>query len=69
MNAHVRAIRSEGYPEYAIRPDSPVREEYFSIIYLEPFWGRNLKAFGYDMLANRPAARRWSGPATAEKSP
>ncbi|MBK7900964.1 MAG: CHASE domain-containing protein [Azonexus sp.] len=50
MNAHVRAIRSEGYPEYAIRPDSPVREEYFSIIYLEPFWGRNLKAFGYDMF-------------------
>lgn len=46
---HIDAIRREGFPEYTIRPDEPARDEYFSIVYLEPFWGRNLKAFGYDM--------------------
>lgn len=42
------AIRAEGYPEFSIRPATP-REEYHSIIYLEPLSGRNLRAFGYDM--------------------
>ena len=46
---HTQAIRSEGFPGYAIKP-AGVRETCSSIIYLEPFTGRNLRAFGYDML-------------------
>lgn len=48
---HVAAIRREsGYPEYYIRPEG-VRDLYTSIIYLEPFSGRNLRAFGFDMYS------------------
>ncbi|MEI8313224.1 MAG: CHASE domain-containing protein, partial [Verrucomicrobiota bacterium] len=46
---HTQAIRGEGFPDYGIKP-AGVRETYSSIIYLEPFSGRNLRAFGYDML-------------------
>jgi len=46
---HVQAIRAEGFPEYHIQPEGQ-RETYSSIIYLEPFADRNLRAFGYDML-------------------
>ncbi len=46
---HIQEIRSEGFPEYTVRPAGD-REIYSSIIYLEPFSGRNLRAFGYDML-------------------
>ncbi|MCM8611428.1 CHASE domain-containing protein [Accumulibacter sp.] len=48
--AHTAAIRREGFPDYAIRPDGE-REVHTSIIYLEPFSGRNLRAFGYDMFS------------------
>ncbi len=46
---HEKQIRSEGFPDYKIWPDYK-RNIYSSIIYLEPFEGRNLRAFGYDML-------------------
>ena len=46
---HIQEIRREGFPDYKLRPDGD-RELYSSIIYLEPFSGRNLRAFGYDML-------------------
>ena len=47
---HLRELRSEGFPAYAVKPagDRPL---YSAIIYLEPFSGRNLRAFGYDMLS------------------
>jgi CHASE1-domain containing sensor protein len=48
--AHLRLIRSEGFPRYAIRPDGE-RTEYTSIIYLEPFDSLNQRAFGYDMFS------------------
>ena len=48
-------IRAEGFPEFAIRPATP-RDEYHAIIYLEPFSGRNLRAFGFDMATE--AVRR-----------
>ena len=48
--AHTAAVRSEGFPSYAITPAGQ-RELYSSIVYLEPFWGRNLRAFGYDMYS------------------
>ncbi|MEI6388735.1 MAG: CHASE domain-containing protein [Spirochaetota bacterium] len=47
---HIESIRAEGFPDYAIRPEGQ-RESYSSIIYLEPFTARNLRAFGYDMLS------------------
>ncbi|MEI8078840.1 MAG: CHASE domain-containing protein, partial [bacterium] len=47
---HLQDIRREGFPEYNVRP-AGTRELYSSIIYLEPFSGRNLRAFGYDMFA------------------
>ena len=50
LSRHIQKIRREGFPQYKLRPDG-VREIYSSIIYLEPFSGRNLRAFGYDMLS------------------
>lgn len=47
---HVAAIRREGFPAYSIRPEGQ-RDLYTSIIYLEPFTDRNLRAFGYDMYS------------------
>ncbi len=47
---HEQAIRAEGYPDYRIWPAGE-RPLYSSIIYLEPFTGRNLRAFGYDMFS------------------
>lgn len=49
LAAHVAEIRGEGFPHYSVRPDGQ-RELYSAIVYLEPFSGRNLRAFGYDML-------------------
>jgi len=45
---HIAAMRAAGFPEYTVRPEGD-RALYTSIIYLEPFRGRNLAAFGYDM--------------------
>ena len=50
LDAHIAQIRGEGFPEYSVRPTG-TRELYTSIIYLEPFSGRNLRAFGYDMFS------------------
>ncbi len=47
---HLREIRSEGFLEYRLKPEGD-RKLYSSIIYLEPFSGRNLRAFGYDMFS------------------
>ena len=47
---HIAAVRGEGFPSYTIRPAGD-RDLYTSIIYLEPFEGRNLRAFGYDMYS------------------
>ncbi len=46
---HEKKVRAEGFPDYRIWPDYK-RDIYTSIVYLEPFEGRNLRAFGYDML-------------------
>ena len=46
---HVQEIRAQGFPQYHVRPEGE-REIYTSIIYLEPFTNRNLRAFGYDMF-------------------
>jgi diguanylate cyclase len=48
---HIAAVRREGFPGYAITPAGR-RELYTSIVYLEPFAGANLRAFGYDMYTD-----------------
>ncbi|MEO7558083.1 MAG: CHASE domain-containing protein [Gammaproteobacteria bacterium] len=57
LAAHLRTIRAEGFPDYAIRP-AGVRAEYTPTIYLEPFDWRNQRALGFDMFSevNRRAA-------------
>ncbi|WP_051180662.1 CHASE domain-containing protein [Thermithiobacillus tepidarius DSM 3134] len=47
---HVDAVRAEGFPDYAVKPAGE-RPVYYPISFLEPFAGRNLQAFGYDMFA------------------
>jgi diguanylate cyclase (GGDEF)-like protein/PAS domain S-box-containing protein len=50
LAAHLSEMRKQGFPDYVIKPEGD-RDEYTSIIYLEPFSGRNLRAFGYDMYS------------------
>ncbi|MFA5170762.1 MAG: CHASE domain-containing protein [Sulfuriferula sp.] len=50
LATHIAHIRGEGYPEYSVRPTG-ARAIYTAIIYLEPFRGNNLRAFGFDMYA------------------
>ena len=47
---HERRVRAEGFPDYRVSPHGP-REEYSSIVFLEPFDWRNQRAFGYDMFS------------------
>jgi len=50
LSEHVRKIRAEGFPDYRVKPDGE-REVYAPVIYLEPFSGLNLRAFGYDTFS------------------
>lgn len=50
LESHEQAIRAEGYPAYAVRPDG-LREHYTSIVYMEPSNEGNRRALGYDMFA------------------
>ena len=69
QGAHVAAMRAEGFRDYAIKPPGP-RPVVTSVVRIEPFSGRNLRAFGYDMFSEptrRTAmeAARDTGRATA----
>ncbi len=44
---HIAAVRKEGFPAYTITPQDE-RDIYTTALYLEPFSGRNLRAFGFD---------------------
>ena len=50
LSAHIASIRQEGFPDYTVRPAGE-RALTTSIIYLEPFRERNLRAFGFDMYS------------------
>ena len=50
LSTHIARVRAEGFPEYTVRPPGE-RALYTSIIYLEPFRDRNLRAFGFDMFS------------------
>lgn len=49
LEAHVAAVRAEGFPTYNVTP-AGTRDVYSAIVYLEPFVARNLRAFGFDMF-------------------
>jgi len=51
VDSTVAEIHEEGFPEFSVRPEGK-RDEYSTIIYLEPFDWRNQRAFGYDMWSN-----------------
>ncbi|MGB4336048.1 MAG: EAL domain-containing protein [Chromatiaceae bacterium] len=50
LAAHIASMRAEGFPDYRVHPAGE-RDLYTSIIFLEPFRGRNLRAFGFDMFS------------------
>jgi PAS domain S-box-containing protein len=50
LSRHISDIQKEGFPNYQVFPEGK-REVYTSIIFLEPFSGRNIRAFGYDMFS------------------
>jgi PAS domain S-box-containing protein len=51
----VASMRAQGFTEFALWPQG-ARDEYNVIDFIEPFAGRNLRAFGYDMSSE--ATRR-----------
>jgi len=56
LQSHIQKVRSEGFPDYNVTPKGE-RDIYTSILYIEPFSGRNLRAFGYDMFSE-PVRRK-----------
>lgn len=56
LKEHIDKVRKEGFPDYTVRPLTD-RADYTSILYLEPFEGRNMRAFGYDMFSE-PVRRK-----------
>ena len=69
---HIQSVRAQGFPGYDIKPRGE-RDFYTSIVYLEPFAGANLRAFGYDMYsepvrrAAMKQARDWARPVASGK--
>lgn len=47
LSAHITNIRKEGFSNYTIFPEGK-RDAYAPVVYIEPFNGRNLRAFGFD---------------------
>ena len=45
------SVRAEGYPSFHVWPTPADAAPASVVLYLEPFSGRNLRAFGYDMLS------------------
>lgn len=67
LAAHEAAMRAKGFPGYTVHPEGR-RPIMTSITHIEPFTGRNLRAFGYDMYSepvrqSAMAAARDSGTA------
>jgi len=50
LDAHVAAVRAEGFRDYDVRPGGE-RDLYTAITHIEPFTERNRRAFGYDMYS------------------
>lgn len=55
-DAFVTRIRVEGFPGYRIHPEG-ARDFHVPVAYIEPFSGRNLRAFGFDAYSD-PVRRK-----------
>ncbi|MBK8973868.1 MAG: CHASE domain-containing protein [Hahellaceae bacterium] len=55
LSEHIASIQAEGFPDFVVKPPGE-RDQYSSIIFLEPFDWRNQRAFGFDMYSE--ATRR-----------
>lgn len=53
--SHIETVRGQGFADYTIQPEGE-REDYFPIVFIEPFNERSRHAFGYDMFSE--AVRR-----------
>ena len=53
VEAHVKRLRAEGFPDYEVHPGGPLPPEggVSSIVFIEPFDERNQRAFSRDMHA------------------
>jgi CHASE1-domain containing sensor protein len=51
LTGHVQQIRSEGFPDYRIVPEG-VRDEYSSVIHIEPPFSGTMHSFGFNMLTD-----------------
>jgi PAS domain S-box-containing protein len=54
LAAHEAAVRAQGFPDYRVMRDAspaPGSDLYTAITHIEPFAGRNLRAFGFDMYS------------------
>jgi PAS domain S-box-containing protein len=51
LPGHIAAVQAEGFPAYIVHPAGE-REIYTPIHFIEPFIGRNLRAFGFDMFSD-----------------
>ena len=47
---HIQDIRGSGFPAYKVWPEGE-RDAYSAVVYIEPFSGTNLRAFGFDGLS------------------
>lgn len=48
---HFKKMRADGFEDYQIKP-SGKRDEYHTVVYLEPLDAKNRRAIGYDMYTN-----------------
>ena len=56
LEAHVRSVRAQGFPNYGVTPAAD-RPFYTPITFLEPFDWRNQRVHGYDMFSDPERAR------------
>lgn len=49
--SHINEMRREGFPGFKVKPES-ARNFYTSVLFLEPFSGRNINELGYDMYSD-----------------
>ncbi|HDZ09658.1 sensor domain-containing diguanylate cyclase [Pseudohongiella sp.] len=52
LEQHIAEVQAFGFPQYRVRPEGQ-RDAYSSILFIEPFSGNNLNAFGFDMYSER----------------
>lgn len=51
LDTHSERVRNAGFPNYIVHPEG-IREQYSSIVQIEPFTEVNQRALGFDMLTS-----------------